>query len=67
MTEWAEDRGAHELKQVVRRVSKRLMNVNTSALTDIERKHNADALARTAAMGGLVSKTYRLESVGDGK
>lgn len=54
--------GMHEIRQGMRKMVRRVANVDLASLTAEERKENAEAMARAAHLASMIRGTKRLPS-----
>lgn len=64
-TEIAMAEGRQAIKREVDKIQSRLLNVNVAMLSDVERKQNADALARQSNLSSMVKSVWPRRSRGE--
>ena len=62
-SKWAYDEALRDVKRGVKKGLSRLTNVNLSSLTADQRRENADALAKIAALRGMVKSSDLQERI----
>jgi hypothetical protein len=64
-TDWALNNGATEMKKALKKMYSRQVNVNHALLTHEQKKENADSLARTSMLNGMIARFQKKQLTTD--